>query len=95
MDLVKISDEQILCIITEQDEQYFNYNNETEKRQCVKNFIAEVKKRAYYELGFDIINEPYNVFRPDHRIYHYVFTKKPQNKGNIIDFETAKRRRRK
>ena len=95
MDLIKISNEQILCIITEQDEKYFNYNNESEKRQCVKNFIAEVKERALYELDFDMINEPYSVSRPEHKIYHYVFTKKSQNKGNIIDFETAKRKRRK
>ena len=95
MDLVKINDEKILCIFTDQDGKYFDYTNEDEKRQCIKHFLADTKKRAYYELGFDMINEPYELQIPDHKIFHVVITKKSQNKGNIIDFETAKRKRRK
>ncbi len=76
MDLIKINDDQILCILTEEDKRYFNYNNEEEKQQCVKQFISEVKKRAYHELDFDIINEPYSVYSSKHKTPHFIFTKK-------------------
>ena len=93
MDLIKINDDQIICILTEQDEKYFKYNNEDEKYQCIKQFISEVKNRAYHELDFDIINEPYSVYSPKHQTPHFIFTKKLGH-NKIIYYEEWINRKR-